>query len=210
ASQSQARQAWAEAETAIKCTVTVICIQPARPGWRGSTPGLWVARAEVGAREFMGIQVKAGDVFLIPLDGKSWALGQLVSDYKGELYVAIFGQKLETGDVDPYSVVGQDPILLSLTLDSKLFHGDWLIFVNVQDNLSNFPQPAFKVRQSGVVYLESRDRTVSRPASSSEAQLLRYRSVSYPAVLAEAVQGHFGVCEWNPHYDKFHADYAYQ
>lgn len=158
----------------------------------------------------MSIQVKVGDVFLVPLDGESWALGQLVSDYKGELYVAIFGQKVETQQVDPHSVVAQEPVFLALTLDAKLFHGDWPILGNVQENLSGFPQPAFKVRQSGVVYIEARDRTVSRPASSSEAEILRYRSVSSPAVIEEAVQGHFGVCEWIPHFDKFLADYAYQ
>lgn len=158
----------------------------------------------------MGIQVKVGDVFLVPLDGKNWALGQLVSDYKGELYVAIFGQKFETQDVDPKNVIGQEPIFLALTLDAKLFHGDWLILGNVQENLASFPQPAFKVRQSGVVHIESRDRTISRPISPFEAEILRYRSVSSPAVIEEAVQAHFGICEWNPHFDKFPADYAFE
>lgn len=156
----------------------------------------------------MGIQVKVGDVFLVPLDGESWALGQLVSSWNDELYVAIFGQKVETQNVDPRSVVTQEPVFLALTLDAKLFHGDWPIIGNVQDNLASLPQPAFKVRQSGVIYIESRDRTVSRPASSSEAELLRYRNVSSPAMIEEAVQGRFDVCEWNSHYDKFHADYA--
>lgn len=158
----------------------------------------------------MGIQVNAGDVFLVPLDGKSWALGQIVSDYKGELYVAIFGQKVATQDVDSKSVIGQEPIFLVLTLDAKLFHGDWPILGNVQDNLADFPQPAFKVRQSGVVHIESRDRTISRQATPAEAEILRYRSVSSPAVIEEAVQGNFGICDWNPHFDKFHADYAHQ
>lgn len=156
----------------------------------------------------MGIQVKVGDVFLVPLDGKSWAVGQLVSAWNDELYVAIFGQKIETHNVDPHSVIDQEPVFLALTLDAKIFHGDWPIVGNVQENLASFPQPAFKVRQAGVVYMESRDRTVSRPASSSEAEMLRNRSVSSPAVIEEAVQGYFGVCEWNPHYDKFHSDYA--
>jgi hypothetical protein len=158
----------------------------------------------------MGIQVKVGDVFLVPLDGESWALGQLVSAWNDELYVAIFGQKVETQQVDPHSVVAQEPVFLALTLDAKLFHGDWPILGNVQENLSSFPQPAFKVRQSGVVYIESRDRTVSRPASSSEAEILRYRSVSSPAVIEKAVRAHFGFGAWSPHYDEFHADYTYQ
>ncbi len=102
----------------------------------------------------MGIQVNVGDVFLVPLDGKNWALGQLASAWNDELYVAIFGQKVATQDVAPKSVIGQEPIFLALTLDAKLFHGDWPIVGNVQENLADFPQPAFKVRQSGVAYIE--------------------------------------------------------
>lgn len=158
----------------------------------------------------MGIQVTVGDVFLVPLNGKSWALGQLVSAWNEELYVAIYGQKFETQQVDPRSVIGLEPALLALTLDAKLFHGDWPIIGNVQENLSSLPQPAFKVRQSGIVHIEARDRSMSRPASPSEAEILRYRSVSSPAVIEEAVQGYFGVCEWNPHFDKIRADYAYE
>lgn len=158
----------------------------------------------------MGIQVKVGDVFLVPLDGRSWALGQLVSDYKGELYVAIFGQKLATREVAPYSVVDQEPVFLALTLDAKLFHGNWPILGNVQENLASFPQPVFKVRHSGVVHIESRDRTVNRPASAAEAGILRYRSVSSPAVVEKAVQAHFGIGEWSPHYDDFPAAYAFE
>lgn len=158
----------------------------------------------------MGIQVNVGDVFLVPLDDENGALGQLVSDYKGELYVAIFGQKIATQDLDPRRVIGQEPIFLALTLDAKLFHGDWPIVGNVQENLADFPQPAFKVRQSGVAYIESRDRSVSRPAAPAEAEILRYRSVSSPAVIEKAVQAHFGIGDWTPHYDEFPADYAYQ
>jgi hypothetical protein len=158
----------------------------------------------------MGIQVQVGDVFLVPLDGKNWALGQLISSWQGELYVAIFRQKVKTQQADPHSVTAQEPVFLALTLDAKLFHGDWPILGNVQENLARFPQPAFKVRQSGIVYIESRDRTISRPASSNEAEVLRYRSVSSPAVIEEAIKAHFGANEWNSHYDKFHANYAFE
>ena len=156
----------------------------------------------------MGIQVKVGDVFLVPLDGKSWAVGQLVSSWNDELYVAIFGQKVETQNVNPQSVADLEPIFLALTLDAKLFHGDWPIIGNVQANLASFPQPAFKVRQSGVVYIESRDRKFTRPASTSEAEQLIYRSVSSPAVVEKGVQAHFGLGDWSVHYDEFQSDYA--
>jgi hypothetical protein len=158
----------------------------------------------------MGIQAKVGDVFLVPLDDRSWACGQIVSAWNDELYLAIFGQKVEDRSVDVRSAIDQEPALLVLTLDAKFWHGDWPIIGNVRENLADFPQPAFKVRQSGVVYVESRDRAISRPASPSEVEILRYRNVSSPAVIEEAIHAYFGIGEWNPHFDKFHADYAYR
>lgn len=156
----------------------------------------------------MGIKANVGDVFLVPLDCQSWAVGQLISAWNEELYVTIFDKKTEARELDLSATLNLNSALFALTLDAKLFHGDWPILGNVDENLDRFPQPAFKVRQSGVVYIESRDRTVSRPASPSEAEILRYRSVSYPAIIEEAAQGYFGFCEWNAHFDKFRPEYA--
>lgn len=157
----------------------------------------------------MRIQAKVGDVFLIPLDGQSWACGQLVSAWNDELYVAIFGEKVEA-QVEPRSVISQEPIFLTLTLDAKLSNGDWPIIGNVQENLARFPQPAFKVRQSGLVYVESRDRTISRPAAPKEVEILKYRTVSSPAVIQKAVQAYVGIGEWSSNYDGFFAEYAFE
>jgi len=156
----------------------------------------------------MGIPANVGDVFLIPLDDNGWACGQLVSKWNDELYVAIFGEKVEA-QVDPGRAVSKEPMFLALTLDAKLFHGDWPIIGNIQENLPRFPQPAFKVRQSGVVYIESRDRTVSRPAAPKETEILKYRTVSSPAVIQKAVQAHFGLGEWSSSYDGLRAEYAF-
>lgn len=158
----------------------------------------------------MGIKAKIGDVFLVPLKDKCWAVGQLVNAWNDELYIAIFDKKVEKKDINPRGVLTQDPVILALTLDAKLFHGNWPILGNVKENLAGFPQPAFKVRQSGIIYMESRDRTVSRPASPQEAGILRYRSISSPAVIEDAIQGLFGISEWNSNFNDLRADYAFE
>lgn len=158
----------------------------------------------------MGIQAKVGDVFLIPLDGQCWACGQLINSWNDELYIAVFNQKARAEKPDLHLLIEQQPVFLALTLDAKLWHGDWPIIGNLQENLAGFPEPAFKVRQSGTVHIESRDRTVSRHASPSEAAILRYRSVSSPALIESAARAHFGFSEWSPHYDDLLADYAHQ
>jgi len=158
----------------------------------------------------MGKKAKVGDVFLVPLRDGTYVPGQLVSAWNDELYVAIFDGKVDSQRVDFHQVVGWQPLFLTLTLDALLYHGNWPIIGNVQDNLAGFPQPAYKVRQSGQIYIESRDRTFSRPASPSEADALGYRSVSAPAVVEDAVRAYFGFGEWKSHFDEFHAHFAYE
>jgi hypothetical protein len=154
------------------------------------------------------IETKIGDVFLIPLNGKGWAAAQVVSAWNEELYVAVFDGTKEDNHINVEEVSLENPVFLVLTLDAKLWNGDWPIVGNVQSHLHRFPQPAFKVRQNGVVHIESRDRSRSRPASTSEAELLRYRTVSSPAVIEAVVQAYFGVGEWQEGYEKYRADYA--
>lgn len=155
----------------------------------------------------MEIQVKVGDVFLVLLVGIGWAIGQLISDYKGDLYVAIFGQRVKRPMWIRIVLLLQSEFF-GAKADAKLFHGDWPIMGNVQKNLTSFPQPAFKVLQSGVTYIESRDQMFSRPASASEVNLLIYRSISSPAVIENAVRAHLGIGDWSPHYDEFAANFA--
>lgn len=134
--------------------------------------------------------------------------GQIVADWNGELYFAIFDKKFPSKDVDPRIVVGSTPALLVLSLDAKIWHGDWPVIGNIQSNLEHYPQPAFKVRQSGVVHIVSRDRTVYRPASPQEAEVLQYRTTSYPAVVEDAVKAYFGMGEWRVEYDKMLAEHV--
>jgi Immunity protein 26 len=158
----------------------------------------------------VAVQVKTGDVFLIPLTEESWTYGQLVSAWNGELYVAIFDEKVEKDHADPKAIVGLKPVFLVLTLDAKLWHGHWPIIGNVQTNLSEFPRPVFKVRQKGIVHIESRDRAISRPATAEESEILRYRAVTSPAAIEKVVRAYFGIGDWNPHFDNYLAEYAHK
>jgi hypothetical protein len=156
----------------------------------------------------MGIIARVGDVFLIPLKGGGCAGGQIVSAWNDELYVAVFGHRLDAFERDLSAVTSGMPIFLTLTLNAKLWHGDWPIIGSRKDNLRAFPPPAYKVRQAGVIHVESRDRTSSRPASPAEASELKHRTVSAPAVVEDAVAAYFSEGEWSAHYDDLRSDYA--
>lgn len=155
----------------------------------------------------MGKNLVVGDVFLIPIDERQYGIGQLAGNWKGELYVVIF-DKLVSADASPADVDNEPLRFAALTLDAKLHHGDWLIIGNRKENLQTIPQPWFKVGVEGQTYIESRDRSVTRPATSTEATALRLRTVVAPVRLENALKALHGIGEWHPRFDELFAGYA--
>ena len=152
-------------------------------------------------------RLKVGDVFLVPLDGERYGIGQLAGDWKGELYVVIFNHVVAR-DALPAEIDGADLQFAALTLDAKFYHGDWLVIGNRRDNLPAIPQPLFKIEMGGHTYLESRDRSVTRRASKNEDAVLRHRTVVAPVRIENALKALHGLGEWNSRYDELRADYA--
>jgi hypothetical protein len=155
------------------------------------------------------IKVKTGDVFLIPIDDTRWVIGQLVDSRNGELYVAIFPAAYHRQNIDPRMILDQHPLFLALTLDALIYHGNWPVIGNIKENLYKFPEPAFKVGGDDTMLLISRNQKIERRATKRELEVLKYRSMVTPMVLQNAVQAHFGLEEWNAHYDEFLPDYYY-
>nr|WP_316015265.1 hypothetical protein [Roseobacter sp. HKCCA0434] len=133
-----------------------------------------------------------------------------MSEWESELYVCVFDKMVETNVIDVRELDFLNLALLALTLDAKIFHGSGPIIGNYTGNISAIPQPAFKVRQSGVIYIESRDRSLTRIATQTELEVLRNRTISSPAVVEKAAQSYFGFRDWSPSFDKFSSEYAYR
>jgi hypothetical protein len=150
-----------------------------------------------------------GDVFLVPLDGYRYGIGQIAGDWKGELYVVVYA-KLVSREASVEDVDDADLQFAVLTLDAKLHHGDWQVIGNRQDNLTAIPQPWFKVSMAGKTHVEARDRSVTRRATPSEEAKLRHRTVVAPVRIENALKALHGLAEWNSRYDDLRADYAAQ
>jgi hypothetical protein len=156
----------------------------------------------------MNQKVRVGDVFLVPIDGSRWGAGQIAGNWKGELYIIIFDAIYNEDNIDPERIVAAKPLLAALSLDAKLHHGDWRIIGNVTANLGRIPQPVFKVNQDGAVFVESRDRSATRPGSSAETEALRLRTIVAPVRLENALKAHNGIGDWKPRYDDLLYRYA--
>jgi hypothetical protein len=155
----------------------------------------------------VGKKVVVGDVFLISLNEGRYGIGQLAGDWQGELYVVIY-DKIVSADAAPADVDNEPLLFAALTLDAKLHRGDWRIIGNRKENIGTIPQPWFRVGVEGQTYIEARDRSVTRPASTTEAAALRLRTVVAPVRLENALKALHGIGEWHPRFDELRAAYA--
>lgn len=157
----------------------------------------------------MSVIPTVGDVFLIPLDDVSAVGGHVVAIREHEeLYVAIMGHRVRRDENDPEVAIAGEPVLLTLSFDAKLSNGDWAIIGNLAGAVNRYPHPAFKIKYVGAMLIESRDRSVRRPATNEELDILQNRSVASPMVIEDAIRAHFGLGEWSESYNKRRAEYA--
>jgi len=155
----------------------------------------------------MGKKVVVGDVFLIPLNEERYGIGQLAGDWNGELYVIIY-DKVVSAEASPADVDNAPLLFAALTLDAKLHRGDWRIIGNRKENIETIPQPWFKVGVEGQTYVEARDRSVTRLATTKEAAALKLRTVVAPVRLENALKALHGAGEWHPRFEELRAEYA--
>ncbi|HEY5711012.1 MAG TPA: Imm26 family immunity protein [Allosphingosinicella sp.] len=154
-------------------------------------------------------KLKVGDVFLLPLNGAHFGIGQIAGNWKGEFYVVVY-DKLVLRDASPVELNGAGIQFAALTLDAKFHHGNWPVIGHCQDNVAEIPQPWFKVGVAGETHIESRDRSVTRRATATEEATLRHRTVVAPVRIENAFKALHGIGEWNSRYDDLRSDYAFE
>lgn len=155
----------------------------------------------------MGIVPKLGDVFLVPSGNDLFGVGQIVGNFHGELYIIIYDTAVNSRDYDIQKSLNSEPLIASLSLDAKIYHGDWPVVGNFRENIPSIYQPCFKIEQDGHMYVESRDRSISRIASETEQEILRFRTVVAPIRIENALKALRGFGEWLPIFEKLKPEY---
>jgi hypothetical protein len=148
-------------------------------------------------------RLRVGDVFQVPLDADRFGLGQVVGRYQADGYFfALFGPAFaRSSRVDIEQTLASKVALLALSLDAKVFCGDWVVVGNYPV-AATMPLPAFKE----VVGTPDRVDVVDfsgerrRRAQGEEATWLPNRTVVAPVRLENALKAKHGLAVWNDAY----------
>ena len=144
-------------------------------------------------------EAKTGDVFLIPVSDSLVGIGQVVDMLHSELYLVVYEETWDSANPPIAGDVARcHPLFSSLSLDAKLWNGDWRIIGNTTENLKKIAKPMYKVRMSGRMYVESYRGEGRRLATTDEAERLQNRTTVSAAVLEKALRAKLGFAEWHP------------
>lgn len=149
----------------------------------------------------MGVRVKTGDLFCVPLNDAAFGLGVIAANWHSELYIVLFAETVSGPQAADINTAMLAPLLASSSLDAKLFTGDWPVIQRGTDSTA-LSQPIYKVEEPDGTLAESFDRKLRIPVSANVAERLQYRKGVAPVRLERALQAHHGFGEWLAHFDE--------
>ncbi len=154
-------------------------------------------------------EYQRGDVFLIPISDSTMGIGQIADVLTQELYLVVFKETWSAANPPVAADVANcTPLFSSLSLDAKIWNGDWKVLGNCNENLGTIAIPMYKVNISGRMYLESYRGEGRRAATEDELRRLRYRKTVAPVRLEKALKATHGYGEWHTAFDELYYDYA--
>lgn len=154
------------------------------------------------------IRVKVGDVFQIPIDDSHISFGQVLVNNSGVLRIATFKKKYKLSDTPSIEQIVTEPILLLTdTMDAKIWSGDWKVYGNTNVISDSLPKPRFKLGMEPV-YITNYEQTRKRIASADEANILDHKFSVSPIRIQNGRQAYFGIKEWDDDFDKLTLEYC--
>lgn len=153
------------------------------------------------------IRTKSGDIFQIPVDDNRVCFGHVIENNGGVLRIITFKTAyLKSDSPDPDDILTQPILLLTDTMDAKIYHGDWKIYAN-RTPANNLPKPNFKYGLDPV-YITDYDNSKKRIATTKEADNLDFKFSVSPIRIQNAMQAFLGVKPWDIDFDKLTLDYC--
>jgi hypothetical protein len=152
----------------------------------------------------MNIEIDSGLVFAIPLAEKTFGFGQLIAWQRPIFYMAGYGMKADSPDVNEQDMRKATPALLGNFFDILIRNGRWHPIRRMET--PKVPFPCFKIKIEDSFRVESWDRQQMREATSEECSALQFRSDHSAIVLENALKAYFGLSPWEPRFDSLRVD----
>lgn len=156
----------------------------------------------------MGKRTKKGDIFKIPINEESFAIGVVLTNTSGVLRVGVFDMVATSADkLDLNEIVNQKFKFLTDTMDALIWHGDWEIMGATKHKFDNLPEPKFKIGQDEIL-VTNYDQTQTRRAKPDEINFLDYKFSVAPIRVENAVKAYNGLLPWDKEFDKLTYEYC--
>lgn len=154
------------------------------------------------------VRTKIGDIFQIPIDDGSICFGQVIENRNGVLRVVTFDSLHKPEDLpNTEEIISSKVVLLTNTMDAKIYNGDWKVYANSSLFETNLPKPHFKLGLDPT-FLTDFDGKRIRLASKEEENLFDYKFSVAPIRIQNAMQAFFKRKVWEPDYEKLTYNYC--
>jgi hypothetical protein len=156
------------------------------------------------------VQLRVGDLFLVPIDEARVALGQAAALYGQHAYFfAVFELVMHTENVAVDLALASPVSFMALSFDAKVAAGDWPIIGNRAVDPA-WPLPAYKeiVSVLGRVEIVDHSGTRRRPARGTEAEWVPNRTIVAPIRIERAVRARQGLGPWREEYERLRPSLA--
>ena len=156
----------------------------------------------------MKIRVKTGDIFQIPITDTQFCFGQVVINNKGILRVVTFDNLYNSDDLfTKEKILNSKIILLTDTMDAKIWNGDWEIYSNASIVDNDLPRPNFKVGLDPTFITDYSGQKL-RVATEQEDAFYDHKFSVAPIRVQNAMKAYFKLADWQPDFNKLTYNYC--
>lgn len=144
------------------------------------------------------ILIKEGDLIRIPIDSHRFGIAEVMKmPNKHSFMIRIFDEIY----TDYPDIISSNVLLLGITMDAKIFHGDWELIKKPIDIRTKTLVPFYKIGLSlDNAFVVDYSGNIIRKCTVEDFAFLDYMTVVAPVRFELALRAHFGIGDWKPEY----------
>jgi hypothetical protein len=154
------------------------------------------------------VRTKSGDIFQIPIDVSNICFGQVIENIGGALRIVTFDTLHRLNDLpDTQEIFSSKIVLLTNTMDAKIYNGDWKVYANCSLFKTDLPKPYFKLGLEPTYITDYEGKRI-RIATKEEENYFDHKFSVAPIRIQNAMQAFYKMKSWDPDYEKLTYNYC--